>query len=124
MPYTQEELKKLSFYQELINEDEQQYLQKKAALSDEAFISGSANDGNLLLRDKSNAILLFEDPYKNQLLEDESSKAIHNLKVRKLKTKESDMILKSLTSSLKAFLPPAPVISCQSSERFSACITS
>ena len=93
MPYTQEELKKLSFYQNLIDEDEQQYLQKKAALSTEASISGSANDGNLLLRDKSNAILLFEDPHKNQLLEDESSKVIHNLKVRKLKTKESDMIL-------------------------------
>ena len=32
MPYTQEELKKLSFYQELVNEDEQQYLQKKEVL--------------------------------------------------------------------------------------------
>ena len=93
MPYTQEELKKLSFYQELINEDEQQYLQRKEVLSRQAVISGSANDGSLLLRDKSNAILLFEDPYKNQLLEDESSKVIHNLKVNLLKTKESDKIL-------------------------------
>ena len=52
MPYTQEELKKLSFYQELINEDEQQYLQRKDVLSRQAVISGSANDGSLLLRDK------------------------------------------------------------------------
>ncbi len=86
MPYTQEELQKLSFYQNLINEDEQQYLQKRATLSRMAAVSGSANDGSLLLRDKSNAILLFEDPYKNELLEDESSKIIHNLKVKKLKT--------------------------------------
>tara|TARA_Y100001963_G_scaffold35446_1_gene49398 strand:- start:2194 stop:2499 length:306 start_codon:yes stop_codon:yes gene_type:complete len=86
MPYTQEELQKLSFYQELINEDEQQYLQKKAVLSELAAVSGSANNGGLLLRDKSNAILLFEDPYKNELLEDESSKIIYSLKVKKLKT--------------------------------------
>ena len=32
MPYTQEELKNLTFYQNLIDEDEQQYLQNKASL--------------------------------------------------------------------------------------------
>ena len=32
MPYTQEELKKLSFYQNLISEDEQQYLENKEFL--------------------------------------------------------------------------------------------
>tara|TARA_R100000734_G_C3285405_1_gene78212 strand:+ start:465 stop:770 length:306 start_codon:yes stop_codon:yes gene_type:complete len=94
MPYTQEELKKLPFYQNLINEDEQQYLQKKAKLSQIAAVSGSANDGNLLLRDKSNTILLFEDPYKNELLEGDESKIVYNLKVNKLKTDSSiDQIL-------------------------------
>ena len=68
MPYTQEELKNLTFYQNLIDEDEQQYLQNKASLELRAGISGSANQGNLL-RDESNTILLFEDPYKNQLQE-------------------------------------------------------
>ena len=93
MPYTQEELKKLSFYQELINEDEQQYLQKKEVLEREAAISGSSNDGGLLLRDESNAVLIFEDPYKNELLEDESSKVVYDLRVRKLKTSQKDTIL-------------------------------
>ena len=88
MPYTQEELKNLTFYQNLIDEDEQQYLQNKASLELRAGISGSANQGNLL-RDESNTILLFEDPYKNQLKEDESSKIVHDLKVNKLKTNDS-----------------------------------
>ena len=88
MPYTQEELKNLTFYQNLIDEDEQQYLQNKASLELRAGIAGSANQGNLL-RDESNTILLFEDPYKNQLQEDESSKIVHDLKVNKLKTNDS-----------------------------------
>jgi len=88
MPYTQEELKNLTFYQNLIDEDEQQYLQNKASLELIAGISGSANQSNLL-RDESNTILLFEDPYKNQLQEDESSKIVHDLKVNKLKTNDS-----------------------------------
>lgn len=88
MPYTQEELQKLDFYQNLINEDEQQYLQKKADLELQADISGSANRG-VIVRDKSNTILLFEDPYQNQLQEDESSKIVYDLKVKKLKTDDS-----------------------------------
>jgi hypothetical protein len=88
MPYTQEELKKLDFYQNLIDEDEQQYLQKKADLELQANISGSANRG-AIVRDKSNTILLFEDPYQNQLQEDESSKIVYDLKVKKLKTDDS-----------------------------------
>jgi len=88
MPYTQEELQKLDFYQNLINEDEQQYLQKKADLELRADISGSANRG-AVVRDKSNTILLFEDPYQNQLQEDESSKIVYDLKVKKLKTDDS-----------------------------------
>ena len=46
MHYTQEELKNLTFYQNLIDEDEQQYLQNKASLELRAGISGSDNQGN------------------------------------------------------------------------------
>ena len=67
MPYTQEELKNLAFYQNLIDEDEQQYLQNKASLELRAGISG--DDGSLLIRDGTNTILLFEDPYQNELPE-------------------------------------------------------
>ena len=88
MPYTQEELKNLTFYQNLIDEDEQQYLQNKASLELRAGISGSANQGNLL-RDESNTILLFEDPYANALREDEESKIVYDLRVKKLKTDDS-----------------------------------
>ena len=62
MPYTLEELKKLTWYQDLIDADEQQYLQRKSLLSEQADYSGSANDGSLLLRNESNTVLLFEDP--------------------------------------------------------------
>ena len=96
MPYTQEELKNLKFYTDLIDADEQQYLQKKLTLIESANVSGSANNGAKLIRDQSNAVLLFEDPYKNELLEDEQSKIIHNLKVKKLKTKENDTALNEI----------------------------
>ena len=69
-------------------QDEQQYLQKKADLELQADISGSANRG-AVVRDKSNTILLFENPYQNQLQEDESSKIVYDLKVKKLKTDDS-----------------------------------
>jgi len=88
MPYTQEELQNLSFYQNLIDEDEQQYLQKRARLENEANVSGSANQGKII-RDNSNTILLFEDPWKNQLQEDEESKIVYDLRVKKLKTDDT-----------------------------------
>ena len=76
MPYTQEELKNLSFYQNLIDEDEQHYLQRKALLTQQSLVSGSADSGNLVFRDKSGAVLLFENPYTDALVEDPSSKLI------------------------------------------------
>ena len=88
MPYTQEELRNLSWYQNLIDEDEHQYLQKRARLENEANISGSANQGKII-RDNSNTILLFEDPYANALQEDEESKIVYDLRVKKLKTDDS-----------------------------------
>jgi|TARA_B100001094_G_C17729245_1_gene575765 hypothetical protein len=95
MPYTQEELQKLDFYKRLTEEDEQQYLQNKATLELKANYSGSANQSSLV-RDSLNKILLFENPYKNELLEDESSKIVYDLKVKTLKTKESDTIVEEI----------------------------
>jgi len=95
MPYTQEELQKLDFYKRLTEEDEQQYLQNKATLELKANYSGSANQGSLV-RDSLDKILLFENPYKNELLEDESSKIVYDLKVKTLKTKESDTIVEEV----------------------------
>ena len=93
MPYTQEELKNLSFYQNLIDEDEQHYLQRKALLTQQSSISGSADSGNLVFRDKSGAVLLFENPYTDALVEDTSSKLIHNTTVKLLKTTSADTII-------------------------------
>jgi len=95
MPYTQEELQKLDFYKRLTEEDEQQYLQNKATLELKANYSGSANQSSLV-RDSLNKILLFENPYKNELLEDESSKIVYDLKVKTLKTKQSDTIVEEI----------------------------
>jgi|TARA_B100000902_G_C27119003_1_gene817648 hypothetical protein len=95
MPYTQEELQKLDFYKRLTEEDEQQYLQNKEVLTRKAETSGSANQSSLV-RDSLNKILLFENPYKNELLEDESSKIVYDLKVKTLKTKESDTIVEEI----------------------------
>ncbi len=93
MPYTQEELQNLTFYQDLIDEDEQKYLREKALLMLQSSISGSGDNGSLLIRDATETILLFEDPYQNQLPEDPSTKLIYNLNVKLLKTGESDTII-------------------------------
>jgi hypothetical protein len=69
MPYTQEELQKLDFYQNLINEDEQQYLQRRTLLQDIANVSGSADDGSLVLRNEEGTVMIFENPYTNELYE-------------------------------------------------------
>ena len=67
MPYTQEELQKLDFYQNLIDEDEQQYLQRRALLQDIANVSGSADDGSLVLRNEEGTVMIFENPYTGEL---------------------------------------------------------
>ena len=67
MPYTKEELKDLAFYQNLINEDEQQYLQRRALLQDIANVSGSADDGSLVLRNEEGTVMIFENPYTGEL---------------------------------------------------------
>ena len=89
MPYTQEELEESTFYQQLIDRDEQEYLQKRALLLERAAVSGSADDGSLLYKDQEGNILLFEDPYTGKLYEDPSSKIIHNTIVNQLKDNET-----------------------------------
>jgi hypothetical protein len=80
MPYTQEELKNLQFYQDLKNEDEQSYLQRKEVLQLRANLSGSADDGSLVLRNEDGTVMVFENPYTGELYpEDPSSKLIVSL---------------------------------------------
>tara|TARA_B100001109_G_C18761951_1_gene426490 strand:+ start:37 stop:342 length:306 start_codon:yes stop_codon:yes gene_type:complete len=89
MPYTPEELQQLSWYQNLIDEDEQKYLIKREFLLNKSNISGSAYDGSLLARDESNTILLFENPYTNELRQDPSTMIVFKTEVNSLKKDES-----------------------------------
>ena len=91
MPYTQEELQNLSWYQNLIDEDEQAYLANKDFLEAQAAISGSADDGTLLVRDSEDTILIFEDPYTGELPHDPSTKIIHSSIVNQLKDDEASI---------------------------------
>ena len=67
MPYTQEELQQLEFYQNLIDEDEQRYLQNRQVYIARFEASGSADDGSQTVRDDEGNILVFESPYTGQL---------------------------------------------------------
>ena len=51
--------------------------------------SGSAYEGNFLVRDESNTVLLFENPWQNQLPEDESTRIVYNTELKALKTDDS-----------------------------------
>jgi len=91
MPYTPDELKNLSWYQKLIDEDEQKYLQNKALLEMQANFSGSVDNPDVLIRNQEGTVLLFEDPYTNNLPEDPSTLSIHSLVVNKLKDDENTL---------------------------------
>ena len=94
MPYTQEELKNLPFYQSLIDADEQEYLIKRELLLTKLEISGSAYDGGLLARNENGVIQAFEDPYTGELYEDETSVLYVSRVVDQLKdTDEIDGII-------------------------------
>ena len=82
---------KVYWYQNLIDEDEQAYLSKKELLLLESNISGSADDGTILIRDDENTILLFENPYTNIIPQDPSTNYVHSLVVGKLKDDESSV---------------------------------
>lgn len=89
MPYTQEELKTHPFYQNLLNADEQNYLREKELLNLKAAISGSSDLGSLLIRDESGTILLFENPYTNNIPKDSSTKIIVSTIIDELKNDQS-----------------------------------
>tara|TARA_R100000084_G_C4545598_1_gene97644 strand:- start:75 stop:380 length:306 start_codon:yes stop_codon:yes gene_type:complete len=89
MPYTPEELQNLPWYQNLIDEDEQKYLVKREFLLNKSNISGSAYDGSLMARDESNTILLFENPYTNELRQDPSTMIVFKTEVNSLKKDEN-----------------------------------
>ena len=89
MPYSKEELKELPFYQNLVDGDEQAYLETRNKLQLEIAISGSAYDGNLITRDDNGTILLFEDPYTNKLYEDETTELYVSRVVDRLKDDDS-----------------------------------
>ena len=91
MPYTKEELKDLPFYQNLINEDEQRYLAERDRLKVLAAENGGTDtyDGNLLVRDESGTIRIFENPYTGELYEDEAAQLYHPIIVDQLKDDDS-----------------------------------
>jgi hypothetical protein len=89
MPYTKEELKDLAFYQNLINEDEQNYLIERERLQALVAVSGSGYDGGLLTRDESGTIKLFENPYTGQLYDDETSTVFVSKVVDRLRDDDS-----------------------------------
>ena len=86
MPYTQEELQELEFYQNLINEDEQRYLANREILDARFRASGSADDGSQTIRDDEGNILVFESPYTGELdPPDHSNKMVTNMNTDNLK---------------------------------------
>ena len=89
MPYTKEELKDLAFYQNLINEDEQNYLIERERLQALVAVSGSGYDGGLLTRDESGTIKLFENPYTGELYDDETTTLFVPKVVDRLKDDDS-----------------------------------
>tara|TARA_R100000734_G_C3248826_1_gene51055 strand:+ start:246 stop:551 length:306 start_codon:yes stop_codon:yes gene_type:complete len=89
MPYSKEELKELPFYQNLVDGDEQAYLQNREVVQRRIAISGSAYDGNLISRNEDGTILLFEDPYTGKLYEDETTELFVKRSVNTLKNDDS-----------------------------------
>jgi len=89
MPYSKEELKELPFYQNLVDGDEQAYLETRNKLQLEIAISGSAYNGNLITRDENGTILLFENPYTGKLYEDETTELFVSRNVDQLKDDDS-----------------------------------
>tara|TARA_A100001515_G_scaffold140412_1_gene136079 strand:+ start:2307 stop:2612 length:306 start_codon:yes stop_codon:yes gene_type:complete len=85
MPYTKEELKNNSFYQNLLDEDEQQYLAEIERLKIKISVSGSAYDGSLVTRDESGTLKIFENPYTGELYEDETNTVYATTVVEQLK---------------------------------------
>ena len=71
MPYTQEELQELEFYQNLLSEDEERYLNERNIHILRSQISGSADLG-ATFRDNDGTVLIFESPYTGEIFDDQS----------------------------------------------------
>ena len=71
MPYTTEELQELEFYQNLLAEDEERYLNNRNIHIQRSQHSGSADLG-ATFRDDEGRVLVFENPYTGEL-EDEQN---------------------------------------------------
>ena len=86
MPYTKKELLDNEYYQNLKDEEEQKYLQRRELLRTAAGTNpgsgGIPADGKLLVRDGSGTILLFESPYDGTLFQDESTVIPKTLEVQ------------------------------------------
>ena len=93
MPYTKAELENNSYYQNLKDEEEQKYLQRRELLKTAAITNpgsgGIPADGRLLTRDQSGTILLFESPYDGSLFSDESTTIPKTLEVEQFRINDS-----------------------------------
>ena len=85
MPYTQEELQELEFYQNLLSEDEERYLNERNIHILRSQNSGSADLG-ATSRDIDGTVLIFESPYTGQLATpDHSNKIVADMNSEHLK---------------------------------------
>ena len=85
MPYTQEELQRLDYYQNLINKEEENYLIRRDLLLLQSAMSGSGDDGGMVLRNEEGSVLVFENPHTGEMYDqDPSNKLIINLKTENL----------------------------------------
>ena len=93
MPYTKKELQSNEYYQNLKDEEEQKYLQRRELLKTAAATNpgsgGIPADGRLLVRDQSGTILFFESPYDGILFDDESTVIPKTLEVQQYRINDA-----------------------------------
>ncbi len=88
MPYTKEELENNEYYTNLRDEDEQLYLGQRELYKTAFLGNGGTDDGSLLVRDEDGTILLFENPWTEELYKDETTTLIQSLDVVQFKINE------------------------------------
>jgi hypothetical protein len=88
MPYTKEELENNEYYKNLRDEDEQLYLGQRELYKTAFLGNGVVDDGSLLVRDEDGTILLFENPWTEELYKDETTTLIQSLDVVQFKINE------------------------------------
>ena len=85
MPYTKEELENNEYYKNLRDEDEQLYLTQRELYKTAFFGNSGVDNGSLLVRDSDGTILLFENPWTEELYKDETTTLIQPLDVEQFK---------------------------------------